>query len=79
LGPGAQGPRTAEESYIGTLRNVQGKQAAAAEAPQLELPSEYWTRTAAAFDARPAQVNTWTIPLPDELLAAVRESRKAAR
>ncbi len=81
FGQGAQRPRTKAEkqAFLDARRNVQNEQAATAEAPQLELPSEYWSRTAAAFEARPAQVNTWTIPLPDELLAAVRESLKGAK
>ena len=30
-----------------------------------------------SFEARPGQVNEWTIPLPDELLEAVRKRLKA--
>jgi hypothetical protein len=44
---------------------------------QLELPAAYWARLARSFEARPGQVNEWTIPLPDELIKAVRERLKA--
>jgi hypothetical protein len=76
--PRAQGSLTKAQLQANLEANGPNQQAAKAEAPQLELPSEFWSRTAAAFEARPAQVNTWTIPLPDELLAAVRESLKRA-
>ncbi len=43
---------------------------------QLELPAEYWSRLNKSFEARPGQVNEWTIPLPDKLTQAVREKLK---
>jgi hypothetical protein len=42
----------------------------------LVLPWESWSQTATSFEARPGQVNEWTIPLPDELIEAVREKLK---
>ena len=42
--------------------------------PTLELPAEYWREVGTGFEARPGQVNEWTIPLPDELIKAVREA-----
>ena len=67
------------ELVVASLPPVSSISGRAIEAVRVELPSEYWSRTVAAFEARPAQVNTWTIPLPDELLAAVRESLKGAK
>ena len=40
--------------------------------PTLELPAEFWREVQDRFEARPGQLNTWTIPLPDELIQAVR-------
>jgi len=45
-------------------------------APTLELPTEYWDQVDLGFDARLGQVNEWTVPLPDELIKAVREALK---
>ena len=42
----------------------------------LEVPGEYWDNVDLGFEARLGQVNEWTIPLPDELLRAVREALK---
>jgi len=36
----------------------------------LELPADYWKK--AFFEAQPGRPSEWTIPLPDELLKAVR-------
>jgi hypothetical protein len=47
--------------------------------PNLVLPDDYWGTIATAFEARAGRVNEWTIPLPDELIATVRESLKAAK
>jgi hypothetical protein len=46
-------------------------------APTVTLPAEYWDRVELGFEARLGQTNEWTIPLPDELLSAVREALKA--
>jgi hypothetical protein len=43
------------------------------------LPAEYWSELYNRFEARPGQVNEWTIPLPDELIKAVREKLKAKK
>jgi len=42
--------------------------------PTLELPAEYWRDVGGSFEALPGQVNEWTIPLPDDLIKAVREA-----
>jgi len=44
--------------------------------PTLELPTGYWREVGKGFEALPGQVNKWTIPLPDELIKAVREALK---
>ncbi|MGP0065242.1 MAG: permease prefix domain 1-containing protein [Isosphaeraceae bacterium] len=43
---------------------------------KLELPAEYWSRLNKSFEARPGQLNEWTIPLPDKLTQVVREKLK---
>jgi hypothetical protein len=48
-------------------------------AENLELPMDYWSRIGGSFNARPGQVNEWTIPLPDKLIQAVRKKVKAAK
>ena len=40
------------------------------------LPSSYRSLPKKSFEARVGQVNEWTIPLPDELINAVREALK---
>jgi hypothetical protein len=42
----------------------------------MDLPMEFWNKSAKGFEARPDRVNEWTIPLPDELIKAVRERLK---
>jgi hypothetical protein len=37
---------------------------------------DFWLKPATSFDAQSGQANDWTIPLPDELIAAVREKLK---
>ena len=44
--------------------------------PTIELPTEFWDQVDLAFEAHLGQVNEWTIPLPDELINAVREALK---
>ena len=41
-------------------------------ASTVDLPTDYWDKVDVAFEARRGQVNDWTIPLPDELIKAVR-------
>jgi hypothetical protein len=36
----------------------------------------YWSDVVDKFEVRPGQVNEWTIPLPDELIKAVRTALK---
>ena len=42
----------------------------------VELPVQFWDKVDLGFEARLGQVNEWTIPLPDELIKAVREALK---
>ncbi len=56
-----------------TLTRSQQNVLATASTAALELPDEYWSRLNDSFQARPGQINQWTIPLPDELIKAVRE------
>jgi hypothetical protein len=45
-------------------------------APQIPTPLPFWSSFADKFEARPGQVNEWTISLPDELIKAVRAALK---
>jgi hypothetical protein len=45
--------------------------------PTVPTPEAFWQTQAAGFLARREHVNQWTIPLPDELIKAVREKLKA--
>ena len=38
------------------------------------IPDAYWRQDVGHFEARPGQINEWTIPLPDELIQAVRQA-----
>jgi hypothetical protein len=49
------------------------------DAPILALPREYWSKTATSFELRSGQVNEWTLPLPEELIQAVRTKLKAKK
>ncbi len=40
--------------------------------PTVALPPEFWDKMDIGFEARPGQVNEWTIHAPDELNKAVR-------
>jgi hypothetical protein len=42
----------------------------------LELSAEFWDKVDTGFEARSGQVNEWTIPMPDELIGAVRAALK---
>jgi hypothetical protein len=44
--------------------------------PLAKLPSDFWDKVDTAFEVRPGQVNEWTIPVPDELIKAVRAALK---
>jgi hypothetical protein len=44
--------------------------------PTVEIEADYWMKVDHAFEARAGQDNEWTIPLPDELIKAVREALK---
>jgi hypothetical protein len=43
---------------------------------EIVLPWESWSKLATSFEVRPGQVNEWTIPLPTELIEAVRQRLK---
>jgi hypothetical protein len=45
-------------------------------APTLELPSDFWDQVDLGFELCAGQINEWTIPLPDQLIKAVREALK---
>ncbi len=45
----------------------------------IELPWGYWQQLEASLVARPGKDNQWTIPLPEELVQAVREALKPDR
>jgi hypothetical protein len=45
--------------------------------PEIVRPWESWSKMGTAFEARPGQVNEWTIPLPDEVIEAIRQRLKA--
>jgi hypothetical protein len=47
--------------------------------PTIEVPKEYWLRVDNEFEARLGQLNEWTIPLPGELIEAVREALKTEK
>jgi hypothetical protein len=44
--------------------------------PTVDGTPEFWDKVDDGFESRPGQVNEWTIPLPDDLLKAVREALK---
>jgi hypothetical protein len=43
----------------------------------VELSADFWDKVDTGFEVRLGQVNEWTIPLPDELIEAVRAAIKA--
>jgi hypothetical protein len=45
--------------------------------PTIDLPQDYWVRN--KLLAIPGKTNDWTIPLPDELIEAVRAALKAEK
>ena len=45
----------------------------------IRLTDEYWSRLDENLQARPGEVNEWTIPLPEELIQAVRAKLKAPK
>jgi hypothetical protein len=47
--------------------------------PSIDVPREYWQRVGNEFEAKPGKTNEWTIPLPDELIQAVRSALKAGK
>jgi hypothetical protein len=49
------------------------------EMPELTLPEESWSNETTDFEARPGQVNEWTIPLPDGLIEGVRKRLKTMK
>jgi hypothetical protein len=47
--------------------------------PSTDVPPEYWQRVGNEFEAKPGTTNEWTIPLPDELILAVRSALEAKK
>jgi hypothetical protein len=47
--------------------------------PNLPLQKEFWSGEASRFVVRPGQINDWTIPLQDELIAAVRKAPERSK
>jgi hypothetical protein len=45
----------------------------------IKLPPEYWQKTNTDFVAAVGATNKWMLPLPDELIQAVRNALKAAK
>jgi hypothetical protein len=43
----------------------------------LVISQQSWAKMGSGFEARPDQVNEWTITLPDELVSAVRAKLRA--
>jgi hypothetical protein len=41
-----------------------------------DLPEDYWTDAMSNFSLKSGQITEWTIPLPEELIRAVREALK---
>jgi hypothetical protein len=66
----AQGGSRSEQLWEVARRGIEGETA-------LVVPEESWSKTVTTFEARPNQVNEWTIPLPDEVSDAIRERLKA--
>jgi hypothetical protein len=65
--PELHGPRFGQSAYpAGFLRSI----------PTVDLSKDHWNKVQSAFEARRGEVNEWTIPLPDELIRAVREALK---
>ena len=48
-------------------------------APSVEASTDFWEKVDTAFEVRLGQVNEWTIPLPDEFIAAVRACSRLPR
>jgi hypothetical protein len=70
------GPPTDEEIDTGSAPE---RHSSRSDSPILALPREYWSQTAASFEVRSGQVNEWTLPLPEELIQAVRTKLKARK
>ncbi len=67
---GAQGGLNGEQLWQLANRGIQGES-------ELILLAESWSKTATSFEARPSQINEWTIRLPDEVSDAIRRRLKA--
>ncbi len=60
---------------LAVLANAQGTRGGS----DVVIPWESWSKSVTSFEARPGQVNEWTITLPDELVQAARKRLKAAK
>ncbi len=58
---------------------AQAEKVPAKRAEFIELPSDYWQRVEASFVSRSGNTAEWTIPLPTELIQAVREALEAEK
>jgi hypothetical protein len=78
---GAKPPTSDEQrnewSYMVEARKYQGPMPGHLSIPTIELPREFWVGAKNHFEAKPGQANEWTIPLPNELIEAVRTALKA--
>ena len=72
-----QGQRDSAAGSLDSGGNPKSPRAKEEGASIIELPPQYWRRVDASFVARPGLANEWTIPLPDELINAVRIALKA--
>lgn len=64
-----QGPPSDEELRSGVMEG---------QIPGLVIPKESWSKITSRFEARPDQLNEWTVSLPEELITTVRVGLKAA-
>lgn len=58
---------------------AQAEKVPAKRAEFIELPPAYWARIEASFVARSGEANEWIVPLPTELIQAVREALEAEK
>jgi hypothetical protein len=75
LAPGRGGVNGSMRSRAQQKTETQGKRGGIHFS--IVLPSEFWQRMDNDLVARAGQSNEWTIPLPEELIQAVRDALKA--
>ncbi len=74
-----QGQRDSAAGSLDSSGNPKSPRAKEEGPSIIEPPPEYWERADASFVARLGQASEWTIPLPDELIQAVRIALKAEK